>query len=335
MPKVARSTEQTIIPKRDRGDGSIFQDRYRDKHGAVKTVATWSIRYSVHGARKKESGFRTRLAAKKMLDQRHAEIATGQYRPNVDATTYADLEALILQDYERNGQKSMRRVKLSCSHLKAFFGGMLARVIPDRVDGYVIQRRNDNAANATINRELSALRRMFRLGVKQKKVAHRVDDIDMLQENNVRKGFFERDRFDAICQYLPAPEQVVCDMAYITGWRVPTELLTRTWAPVDFTHGWLRLETGETKNDEGRSFPLTPDLRRILEAQRAHTPEVEKQTSTIVPWSFIATASPFDPCMAPGEARARRPGIPACTCTTSDVPPSGISNAQASHVRAP
>lgn len=64
----------------------------------------------------------------------------------------------------------------------AYFGGMLARAIPDSVDRYIIQRRTDGAANATINRELAALKRMFRLAVKAKRVSHRLD-IDMLSEN--------------------------------------------------------------------------------------------------------------------------------------------------------
>ena len=28
-----------------RGFGSLFQDTYTDRHGVMKTVATWSIRY--------------------------------------------------------------------------------------------------------------------------------------------------------------------------------------------------------------------------------------------------------------------------------------------------
>jgi hypothetical protein len=72
--------------KPERGDGSIYRDKYRDqKTGDWKEVATWTIRYSVHGTRKKEgTGFTSCLAAKKLLDQRMAEIATGAYRPDVD-----------------------------------------------------------------------------------------------------------------------------------------------------------------------------------------------------------------------------------------------------------
>ena len=65
-------------------------------------------------------------------------------------------------------------------------------------------------------------------------------------------------------------------VACFTGWRVKSELLTRQWAHVDVQSGWLRLEPGETKNLEGRQFPITSALRVVLERQRERTLAVEK-----------------------------------------------------------
>jgi integrase len=50
--------------------------------------------------------------------------------------------------------------------------------------------------------------------------------------------------------------------------------------------GWLRLDPGETKNDEGRQFPLIPELRALLEAQRARVETMQKKTKRTVPWIF-------------------------------------------------
>ena len=55
----------------------------------------------------------------------------------------------------------------------------------------------------------------------------------------------------------PISESVL-EVDYIMGWRVKSEILTRPWSYMDFRSGWLRLEPGETKNDEGHQFPLTP-----------------------------------------------------------------------------
>jgi integrase len=48
----------------------------------------------------------------------------------------------------------------------------------------------------------------------------------------------------------------------------------------------LRLEPGETKNQEGRLFPLTPELRDILSAQLERTRHLELATGQVIPWLF-------------------------------------------------
>jgi integrase len=40
---------------------------------------------------------------------------------------------------------------------------------------------------------------------------------------------------------------------FITGWRSRSEVLPLTWAQVDFPGGFVRLEPGTTKNNEGRA----------------------------------------------------------------------------------
>jgi len=99
------------------------------------------------------------------------------------------------------------------------------------------------------------------------------------------RGFFERSEFDAVLAHLPVDLRPVFEVTYILGWRVKSEILTRQWVHVDFRSGWLRLEPGETKNDEGRQFPLTPDLRAVLERQRERTIG-EKTTGAVIPWVF-------------------------------------------------
>jgi len=38
---------------------------------------------------------------------------------------------------------------------------------------------------------------------------------------------------------------------------------------VDFAGGFVRLEPGTTKNNEGRAFPLIPELRALFERRQA------------------------------------------------------------------
>ena len=65
--------------------------------------------------------------------------------------------------------------------------------------------------------------------------------------------------------HLPVSLQPIVAFAYITGWRTPSEILTLEWRHVDLTAGEVRLDPGTTKNDDGRVFPLTRELRRVLD----------------------------------------------------------------------
>jgi integrase len=76
--------------------------------------------------------------------------------------------------------------------------------------------------------------------------------------------------------HLPTDLRPVIETAFITGWRVRSEIVTRQWSHVDFAGGWLILEPGEAKNRETRRFPFIPSLRRILERQRERKEAVEQ-----------------------------------------------------------
>jgi len=254
---------------------------------------------------KRSSRATSRAGASKQLEHWKAQIRQGTYVPDADQTRFDDLVTLLLDEYRANGRKSLGRAEAAGDHLKGFFTGWRAQAIStDRILAYVRHRQQQHAANATINRELAALKRMFRLGERAGQIVRR-PFIDLLQEHNARTGFFERDEFDAVRAHLPDDLQPVSTVAYLTGWRVKSEILTRQWAHVDFQSGWLRLEPGETKNREGRQFPLTPALRAVLERQRERTRAVEQATGTIIPWIFHRSGTPIK--------SFRRAWVTACT----------------------
>lgn len=77
--------------------------------------------------------------------------------------------------------------------------------------------------------------------------------IRLLQEASPRSGFFERPQRDAVLRHLPSELQPPILVGYLTGWRLKSEILTRTWADIDFVHGWLRLKAGESKTNRASS----------------------------------------------------------------------------------
>jgi hypothetical protein len=56
----------------------------------------------------------------------------------------------------------------------------------------------------------------------------------------------------------------------------------------DFGAGEVRLDPGKTKNGEGRTFPMTRELRETLEQQRTITENLQRQLKVVCPRERVA-----------------------------------------------
>lgn len=287
--------------KRQRGTGRVYQQHYRDPAtGERRPCSTWSIQYyDRHGRQHREHGFKSAAAGEKKLRTRLAARDDGRdVGAQLERTTFEDLARLIRDDYAAHGNRSGKRLEVSLVHLAEYFGRERAvRITEDRVTAYVAHRRAEGAATATVNRELAALKRAFRLAARASLVPRR-PDIVLYREDNARKGFFEEAQYQAVLAHLPAELQAVVTVAYITGWRLRSEILTRQWQHVDLKAGWLRLEPGETKGPRdrpGRQFPVDahPELRRVLEEQLRLTRALEQEQRRVIPWVFHRGGQPI------------------------------------------
>ncbi len=280
-----------------RGTGRIFRQQYT-KNGVTRETSIWYVEFwePLRGRAVRESSQSARYEdAKRLLKRRLGEVVTGTYLgPAVEKTTLGEVLELVRVNYELNGRRSTDRMERSGRHLLDYFGegARAMAVTSDCIARYTRDRLAEGAKPATVNRELACLRRAFRLARRSGKVVQ-VPYIEMLQEDNVRKGFFESAEFQAMLPRLPEALHPVFEVAYITGWRVKSEILTRQKCHLDLGTGWLRLEPGETKNRKGRMFPLTPRLRTVLESQFARTRELERRTGQIIPWLFHRGGHPI------------------------------------------
>ena len=257
----------------------------------------WWMRYYRNGKRYEESARTTKKTeAERLLKLREGDVAKGvPISPQIGRLTFDEAAADLLTEYRVNGRRSIggvtRRVEKG---LRPFFGGRrMADLTTAHVRAFVAERQKAGIANATINRELAALKRAFTLAVRAGKLLTK-PHIEMLREDNARQGFFEREHFEAVRRNLPATVRPVVTFAYLTGWRIPSEVLTMQWHQVDFAAGVVRLDVGTTKNREGRTFPFgnLPELRELLEAQRVMTVAAEQKTGQIIPWVFHRAGKP-------------------------------------------
>lgn len=148
--------------KKARGLGLVYQPKYLDREtGKRKTAATWWIQFYVRGVRYRESSRSTNQAdAVRLLKHRLSEAAAGKpIGPQVQRTTFEDLVRMLLDNYRANERRSLRRVEGGAKHLREFFGDYRAvDITEDRLNAYIVHRKQQEAANATINRELAALK---------------------------------------------------------------------------------------------------------------------------------------------------------------------------------
>ena len=238
----------------------------------------------------------TRQEADRILKQREGDVASGRVlRPQSDTVTFDDLATDFIRDYQVNGKRSRWKAEKSVEHLTRFFGGWRAvNITTQQVRTYIVQRQQAGLANGTINRELAVLKRAYHLAVKAKVLSHdHVPDIALLKEARPRSGFFEREQFEAVRQHLPASLQPVVTVAYITGWRIRSEILPMQWRQVDLGAETIRLDPGTTKNDDGRLFVMTPTLRATLAAQWVVTDALQRETGQIIPYVFHRNGSPI------------------------------------------
>lgn len=250
-----------------------------------KRANTYWLKYYRNGKPYYESSQSSKETdAKRLLAKRQGEISEGKL-PGVyfDRVKFDELAEDLLRDYRINQKKSLVRVTQSVEHLKEYFEGFkVTQITTPRIEGYIEIRQDEEAANATINRELSALKRMLNMGARQTPPkVDRAPFIPMLKENNIRKGFFEHGDYLALKDALPDYLKGFVTFAYKTGWRV-SEIENLTWGQVDRNQGIVRLEPGEAKNDEGRTVYLDEELKEVFNRQW----EARKKSEKLIPYVF-------------------------------------------------
>lgn len=196
------------------------------------------------------------------------------------------LDDLIL-DYRVNG-KSLAWAEIVCNvHLRPVFGGIkAARMATQLAEQYMLTRQKAGRKNSTINRELALLRRAFNLAKRSTppKVAF-VPFIPTLEENNVRKGFFEDGEYHALLAELPEAFRPILAFGYYTGCR-RGEILGLRWSQVNLVDRKVQLAAGETKSGEARTIPLVTELYQMLAIQKA----LRDQEHASCPWVFFDAA---------------------------------------------
>src|SRR5580704_8811632 len=172
--------------RRERGCGSIFKPKFRDrKSGLRRECPHFRIAYYRGGQRFVENTHSDKvIVAKELLRKRLGAISLGSFTlPVNERVSIAELMEALFRDYairanshvgsdgdpdvQRILKKAERRLRFIRgrwqNHLKLFFGRIRATTLStDDINRYV-QERQREASNATVNRELALLKRALNL----------------------------------------------------------------------------------------------------------------------------------------------------------------------------
>lgn len=188
---------------------------------------------------------------------------------------YEDLRAAYLAESIERGLRSVRNGRIAAlARLDAFFSGW--RVADFDVRSLKEFRqgcRRDGLTDATANRCMAALKRMFNLAVEDERLA--MADIPshfpMTKEPNRARGavFIEDEWYGPLRAELREPLRSAFVLCYFTGIRVH-EMLRLRWRDVDARRKAVNLPGEVTKTGEPRSVPLPSDF--ALKAGRPDDP---------------------------------------------------------------
>jgi integrase len=249
--------------------GSVFQKTYTDRKGHARKTATFYLKYYVNGKPiEVPSGTDDYDEAVGMLKKRMAAaVDRPDYSDQPERVRMGQLFDLLIGHYRFKERKSTYDTELRVNaHLRRFFGQMKAQALGTTVvKKYIEHRRRQQAEPATINKELSWLRRAMRLGFKHDPpLVLRVPSIEMLPIDNVREGTLEHDQYRTLRDALPAYARIALVIGYHTGAR-KGEIRAIRIDKIDFGAMRIFLPGRTTKNGKPRYLPILGDMKAELD----------------------------------------------------------------------
>lgn len=243
--------------------------------GLVKRNHVWWMNVMHQGRQvRRSTGTADKRLAEAILSKVKVQIAEGRFfepRPEQEHRFQDMMERYCMERAGLKAPKSAARDRQALAHLLPMFGEKrLAEVTPSGLAAYKAQRRTEEAAPATINKELRLVRHAFNLARRewewcQENPMHRVSMEPVRNEVDRWLTAQEEDRLLAAAS--PWLREII-RFALHTGMR-QGEILNLQWQEVDF--GRSTLIVMQSKNGTRRSLPLNTTVYDLLAVKQAAT----------------------------------------------------------------
>jgi integrase len=245
-----------------KGDGTIY------KRGKV-----WWMKFYRDGRAFSMSAQTTvkEVAKNRLRDEVTKARGSQWLDPKQRAVTVGELIDDLIIWYRTVGGKPVMATACETAwnlHLKSHFGHVRAEALgTNHQREYREKRLSEDAAPATINREIQYLRRAYKIALRAEPAkVTRVPRFEITSEDNARKVFLDEvtmDKMRTAASSLGLWQRVAVEIAFTYGWR-RSELFFLRVRDVNLVQRLLRLET--SKNKEPREVPITENLSVLLQA---------------------------------------------------------------------
>lgn len=145
-------------------------------------------------------------------------------------------------------------------------GLLVEEITTERIERYQVTRTEEKAAASTVNKERSALSKMFGVLIKKGLVEHNpVSAVKRVSERDgMREVYISFKDFSAILDKLPQWMQPIVQTLYFTGMR-RGEVMGLNWDNVNLEDRIIRLDAHQTKERKRKRVPVHRSLVPVLQ----------------------------------------------------------------------
>lgn len=218
----------------------------------------WFYDFTHSGVRYRGVGGTTKTQALRVLEKKRAQLLNLEHEierpknPQIDDFSKKFLE-------RRKDHRSFRRDVILVKHLLRKFNGQhLSMIRMEDVEDYKVWRKAEGVSNATINRELACLKRMYNLAIQWGDTKRNpVSRVRFLEEANHRDRFLTEEEAARLIHACADYFRPIVIAGLNTGMRLQ-EILNLQWQQVYVDESYI--EILKTKNSEKRYVPLNNSM---------------------------------------------------------------------------
>lgn len=225
----------------------------------------WYYRFQHKGEIYIAVGGTTKTEALRTQEKVRAEVLSGEYgfKRNTKNPTLELFSEKFLE--RRRDHKSFDRDVYLVNHLLKRFGKKrLSAINPEDLEDYKAWRKSQNVANATVNRELACLKRMYNQAIDWgDAIKNPVKKVKFLREPKKKDRYVNREEASKLINDAPKHFKPILITAFQTGMR-KEEILSLKWEQIHIWDTGGEIELVNTKNGEKRYVPLNKTMIELF-----------------------------------------------------------------------